>query len=432
MPTTDQPNVAAHRMAAFARTRDPRALWPELDDGAFWAARATLEAAARSVLADRRAVLAPRDDRELYALGIAAFTSGMGPLIGRWSEEGRVEIQGLAGERLFAEHLAHSRIRAERIEYGVLAAIDAMVRRGVTPTLLKGFHVARVYAEEPGVRPMADADLLIDPDDVDDAERALVGAAFRAITPVPTRPPYKREWMAPDIEPATMSIERVDARSPWRLELHASFDRDFPGALCARLDWLRLCQTAFHLHGRKVQVPAQPLLLLSLAAQLSSELDSMRLMRTIDLVRVIRADVARGALQWAAVLDAFAECRCARFVYPALLMADSLSPGTIPQAVLAASRADANPRLRAAADRLTPGGGWMDRRDLTSMFMWANTAPELLQTFVVTLARSAVPKPGNSRTAWPAMLRRLARGSVTLRPPDERVPAATAPARSRA
>lgn len=409
------------RLRRFTQTRDPRALWPHLTTPVHDAARASIERAVRAVLADDRHRNAPLDaegEPGAQALGVAAFTTGTGALLARWIEDGRVRAPAAVAEVLRA-HLHHGRQRAQRIERGVLPAFDALLARGITPVVVKGFHTARAYCEEPGVRPMADADVVVPPESVATAEAALEAAGFRPTTRA--KSPYKREWKAVDVDERVFSVERPDARSRWQLELHASFDRDFfnrpgPGA---RLDSERQHVAPLRIAGRALLAPSQPLLLLVLACQLSSELGSMRLMRLIDLVRVVRTDRANGTLDWDEVLAAFRRTGAAQFTYPALAMAEDLAPGTIEPRVLEAARVASTWGARHVVDRLAPAGRTADSTSLIERFMWAESPWGILRGALGKVARSAAPN-GRGVGQWRAFLRHIVNGRLTIGAPDER------------
>ncbi len=387
------------------------------------AASAAIERAVRAVLADEsRVVLETQGDRATYALSIAAFTTGTGALLARWMEDGRVQAPSAVQES-FARHLDHGRRRAARVREGVLPALDALLARGITPVVIKGFHTALVYCEEPGVRPMSDVDIVVPPARIDDAEAALEATGFHATTPRVR--PYKRDWIAPNVDPRVFSVERPDARSRWQLEVHESFNRSFV-EVDANLDREGHRVVPLEVAGRTLSAPTQPLLTLVLACQISSELDSMRLMRLIDLVRVVRADRANGTLDWDELLAAFQHTDAARFAYPALALGEDLAPGTIDQRVLASARAASSWGVRHTVERLVPGGGFMDRTSLVARLMWADSPLGVVRSAMQLLARGlSRGRPGI--VAWRALLRRMASGAFTVGVADERGNGSTAP-----
>jgi putative nucleotidyltransferase-like protein len=409
------------RMARFAHSLDLRALWPTLSESALVSARRAVERAVRAVLADApRVALDPEGQHEPYALSIAAFTSGTGALLERWREEHRLEIAP-AARHVFAKHLDHGRRRAARLQRGVLPVFDALLARDITPVLIKGSHTSLAYCEEPGVRPIADVDIVIPPGRVADAESALQEMGFQATSPALR--PYKRHWIAANVDPRVFSVERSDAQTRWHLDLHASFDRPFGDGIHARIDGERHSVAPLDVSGRILLAPTQPLLLLVLACQLSADLDSMRLMRLVDLVRVIRTDLQRRKLDWDELLAAFERTGVARYTYPALALAEDLAPGTIDGRVLSRARAACNWAIRSTVDRLTPSGGYADHRSIVRMFMWANSPLGAIGRAMVRAASLALGDRNTLVIVCRAVGRRVAAGAYTFGVRDERADA---------
>ena len=72
-------------------------------------------------------------DADARAIGIAAFTSGMGPLLGSWIERGRLRAPRAIAS-LLALHLDHSRKRARRMRVAADAALDVLGDIGCGPS----------------------------------------------------------------------------------------------------------------------------------------------------------------------------------------------------------------------------------------------------------------------------------------------------------
>lgn len=411
-------NGVAHRLAQFARTRDPAALWPGLTEPARVAAGRELERVTRAVLAgDRTVVLDPGGAHDPYALAVAGHTGGVGPLVGYWMERGLVTARPAACAP-FAAHLDHGRRRGARMEREALPAIDALLARGIVPVALKGFHTARAYFDDAGVRRMADVDLLVEPAQVAEAEAALRAAGFAPDGDA--HRPYKRDWIGPGVDPRHFSVERWDARSRWILELHASLDRHHhPGAV-ATLDRERAATVALPVAGRPLRALGQPLLLLALACHASQELDGSRLLRLVELVQVIRVDRAAGRLDWDAFLEMARRTRSTRFAWPALALAESLAPGTVDPRVLAAGRAASTWAARHTVDRLTPAGGSLDARGVLRQLMWTRGAVAVLHRAVRNVWPAAIDRPGDVLTGWRVRVRRMRSGLMSFSAPDER------------
>ena len=309
-----EPSVVA-RLQAYARTGDPSTVWPGLTDAARISALHNMERVTRAILTGRVGVrLDPDDTHTTYALLIAGHTSGIGTLLGRWIADGVATARPDAASG-FSTQLAHSRRRVDRMAREVAPALDALEARGVKPVALRGFHTGRVYFEEPGVRRMSDIDLLVPPPLVGQAEAALRGIGFRPTTPV--HRPYRRDWIWPVASSEIFSVELDDERNRWKLDLHASLDRLFhPGAV-ARLDSEPDHVEPIDIDGRPLLALRSPLLLLSLACHCSQELHANRLLRLVEIVRVIRADRASGRLDWDEFLSMTKRTGAARYAYPA-------------------------------------------------------------------------------------------------------------------
>src|SRR6266568_7134396 len=80
------------RLARYAVTKDARDLWPEVSPSAFRAAQEEIARVARAVLTDagRPVDFEVPPGADTRACGVAACAAGMGPLLGFWSETGRV------------------------------------------------------------------------------------------------------------------------------------------------------------------------------------------------------------------------------------------------------------------------------------------------------------------------------------------------------
>jgi len=305
------------------------------------------------------------------ALGIAAFTSGTGPLLGRWIEDRSVAADDDAA-RLLLLHLEHGRRRAARLETRLGHVLGALAAAGVEPTVIKGLHTGRAFFPEPGARPLADLDLVVEAEEIPSASGALAAAG---LIPRPTlQRPYMCEWTPPDVPPVPVSLELTHQANPWSVDLHGSFERDFggvrrlsvvPSASEATVRWDGV--------GR-ARVLRQPYLTAYLALHASQELKNLMLVRLFELVLVIRGGLRDGSFSWGS-LRALLESRDALpFVYPAFALAERLAPGTVPRDFLSASRASTNPRVRKIVDELSPATAQrLESVDLREQFMWARS-----------------------------------------------------------
>ena len=276
------------RSRRWQRTGNAAALWPGLDLRTLDPAARAIEHSAAACLHGRRATLGAADGRDATAIGIAALVSGIGPLLGYWIERGHLDVSTPVAA-ILAAHLAHGRARMRRIRDGVRPALAALAGGGMAPAVIKGFHTAHVYFPEPGARPIADVDVVVTRDAFGDAERALAAVHF---TPGGSVWPYKREWYPAGMDRRIRSLELWHADSPWNLELHGGLA--FGELPRYGVEWENVLHgaTRWEAAGVPVSVFPPPLRLATLAAHLSSELHSMRLLRLVELILVIRRDGA--------------------------------------------------------------------------------------------------------------------------------------------
>lgn len=407
----------SRRLERYARTKDPAALWPGVTEPARVAAARELERVTRAILAGENGVLIDTAGvHSAHALCVAGHTTGMAPVLGRLIESGDVTATPDVARR-FTTYLDHARRRSARMAREAAPALDALIAAGITPVILKGFHTAHAYFDEPALRRMADVDVMVPADRIDDAEVALREGGFRPGSSVLR--PYKRDWIAADIDTRVFSLELPDERTRWMLELHASLDRVFhPGAV-AKFDAERELVEPRTIAGRSVLVLRQPLLLLTLACHCSQELDGSRLLRLFEMTRIIRQDTAAGRLDWDEVLAMLRRAGAARFSYPAFALVEHLAPGSIDPRVLTLGRHDSTWAARHTVARLVPAGGSLDDRGVLRQVMWMRGPVAVLQRVLRVFWPASFTSTDGVGAAWRARLRRMRAGLLTLRAPDE-------------
>ena len=408
----------AHRLARFARTRDHSVLWPGLTESRRVAAAQEIERVTRAVLQSLRGVrLDPLEAHAPYAVAIAAHTTGMGPLLGRWVEDKIIEASP-AVESALELHLRHSRLRTERIEDGVLPVFDEMIDRGLSPVVLKGFHTAREYFEEPAARRMSDVDLFIPPEELDQAEAALLACGFEISGLELIK--HKREWIGPGVENRIVSVEMADERSPWVIEVHTSLDRVFNVGAVARFDSLRDSVVPFVVAGRTLRAQGPVALLLTLAAHCSQELHSARLLRLVEMVRLIRDERDGKRLDWVEVLDMLHRTGAARYTYPAFALIDQLSPGLVDQRVIILGARESTLASRHTVRRLAPAGGSFNELGFLRQVMWTRGLAAIGHRAQRFIWPESYERPGEVLPSWNVRLRQLRAGLLSVRAPDER------------
>src|ERR1041385_1995776 len=107
------------RLALYQRTFRIAALGPGLDEATRNAARREIERVVRAALAGHAAEFDEAPPCQPYALGVAAFSLGVGALLGRWIAEGRVTASREL-TAVYATHLDQSRAFAARVERELL------------------------------------------------------------------------------------------------------------------------------------------------------------------------------------------------------------------------------------------------------------------------------------------------------------------------
>ena len=452
-PLELEPGELEPRMAWARRQGHPRYPWPEVPIGAWRAALGRIEEVTRALLAGEQAALPVPDRPAARALGVAAFTSGMGPLLGLNAAAGELHLEGERADELtavLAAHLVHGRARAARIHGELTRASRVLAAAGIRPLVIKAGHTARVYFPEPGTRPAADLDLVVEPATWELAEAALNEAGYTRRRG--QRRPPRSEWLAPGAGTASgsrlRSLELCHVDDPCPLDLHASLDRDFFGVRTVRLPSPRRPFRELGLsassegsipspsgqpsrQGRVATAPSpagetpptaptvdvleQPALLLLHLLHASEGLHGLTLVRLVELVLMARRDRASGALDDAGALALLEESGAARFVYPALTLAERLAGGTFPPALLEAAAREATPRMLRLFQGMSPAHAQRPTRSsLAESFMWCATPGE----WVGRALHMALPAPAGS---LPALARlygeratRVLRGRVGL------------------
>jgi len=400
----------------WARERGhPLYLWQNVSPDEWRAALREIERVTSAVLRGETAAgLDAETGAGERALGIAAFTSGMGPLLGRWIEDGMLRA-GAGASALFALHLEHGRDRAERMRYALRTAVAVLDAAGIAATLLKGAHTAYAYFPEPGVRPMSDLDLLVAARDRARAEAALAAAGHVLVPGSRLARPYRSDWRPPDSPVSVRSLELHHRDDPYTVDLHDSLELNFFGVRRVRYgtpDEGRRVPARWA--GAHATVLAQPLLTAYQAAHASQGLHNLTLIRIVELALLLRPVQGR-AFAWNSLAATIRGAGAERFVWPAFELVERLAPGTVDDAFHDRLTRAAPPRLRAVVAGLTPGTAQrLERVALDERFMWAATPIERVRR----AADMLLPAGGSFhrlRRIYLDRALRLLRGRVTLR-----------------
>jgi len=383
-------------------------LWPEISPHKWQAALGEIARATGHVLAGNSGQVVVRGDPADF--GIAAFTSGMGPLLGYWAEMGLLHAEP-ALLSLLKDHFAHNSERMKRLEDHARTAVDELSRAGIKVTVLKGMHTAYSYFPACGTRPLSDIDLLVDRTAEPVANRVLRSLRYWSDPPTFGAQTWRLEGIP--TEPPSLSLVHKDG--PWSIDLHTSLNRKCsPGAPMIQLDRaLRLRSISRWPLSPHGEVLTGAYLLHHLACHASSGLVSLSLLRLTELIFVIRKLEERDGLSWTTFLELAALTGSPGSSYPALQMANMLAPGVVPEGVSEALRHMAPPTVKRVLASLTPATCQRILRcSLTERFMWTRS----LRGWVREVRGSLFPTASFGRLVWIYKLRvaRLLNGSVTL------------------
>ncbi len=345
----------------WARRRgNPAWLWPDTPIEAWRTAQQRIASATTAILAGARGTL----EGDAAAIGLACYISGMGPLLGWWQQQGLIEAPDDVAAML-DRHLDHNRRRMTLLETAARASVAMFTQRGVPVVVLKGLHTAFDHFPDPATRPASDVDLLVAQGDAIVAAGMLAAQGFLPAG----RGAFESNWRPADGAESPRTLDVLHADDPWSIDLHHSLDLFVsPGSAVARLDLVGpMAGTARWCPDPAAQVLDQPLLLLHLAVHAGSGLQSLTLLRLVELVLVIRKDTP----SWEEFIGLADRTGSLGYAWPALETCEKLAPGTIPGWVLARAAAAAPHRARSIVARLTPGDAQrVDRNSLAEHFMW--------------------------------------------------------------
>lgn len=414
-PTT--PGCVRARVDWARRRGHPEYLWPDVAIARWRTALRGVEGAVRAVLAGSGAggdaLIAPEQDEPdpdaARAVGVAAFTSGLGPLLGRWLEEGTLPPT-MQGAGVLAEHLHHGRLRWERMRRMLEEALSSLLDAGLNPIVLKGMQTGAAYFPEPGARPASDIDLAVAPAQLPLAESALARLGWR-LKRRRSDPPGS-EWVP--AEPQLLrSLELTHAENPVAIDLHGGIDRSFFGVRRLRFGDGPFTTAACLPDFAGARRLSQPWQFVFLAAHASEELHRLQLLRLVELVLVARADLEPGG--WTAVRELTRELDAARFLLPAIELAERLVPGSMDAAWLEEDLRPAAPRrMRHALTGLRPSDAQrLEGLSLRDRFLFAQGPAELTRrvAFLLWPQRSRRVSAVYAERIW-----RLLRGRVRLGP----------------
>jgi len=383
LDSLDLTEEEVRRRFKFARRHgQPAWLWPEVPRDQWNHALRAIAGAAAAILGGKSCF--DLADHNADAVGLAGYTSGLGPLLGWWRERGQLAASESVGAMLDL-HLRHSRQRTRRMEARAVEAVEELSCRGIDVLVLKGAHTGATYFPEPATRPASDIDLLVGPRHGDAAKAALAALGYRQASVGN----FESSWRLPSAARIPRSLRLVHADDPWSIDLHTSLSGQTGGAPVIDLDSARPFANSDRWDAEpRGLVLRQPLLLHQLAIHAGSALQNLTLLRLVELRFVIARDAASGHLDWDEFLVIGRALGSLGHVWPALNLCCDLVPGTVPAVVLRECEAHAPARVRRVIGRLRPANAQrVERTSIAEHFMWA----EGLSGHLRQLASDLVP-----------------------------------------
>ena len=389
------------------RQGHPMYLWPDVPIQQWRECLFEIERVSASVLAGIRStsIRTPPNCND-RAMGIAAFSAGMGPLLGYWIETGSIEAnEGLC--RLFALHLGHGRAYAERLGTALSTVLGAFERAGIEPTVIKGAYTARTYFPEIAVRPAADVDLVVDQHEQRAAAAALELSEYRTNRRIDAP---KSEWRPAGTTDNPRSLELIHAESGYSIDLHDSLARSLGGI--HRLTFGRLSEITEpwpDLPGARRLLPIPNTAYLAL--HISDEWHRLQLIRVVELVLVLRRDFAARSNAWSDLLTFIQQNGLQRFVYLAFELAERLGPGTVQPEFRQQLKRVASERVDRVIEGLRPMAPRMERLSLEELLVWSDGSLDVLRRLADLVVPLRLVRSG--RPIWSVYRERfykLARG----------------------
>jgi hypothetical protein len=278
----------------------------------------------------------------LAAEWLAYWQNALPWLVARTAEAGAV-IPGDIHDRLLAVDRA-SRARTAAMLDSAAELLDDLRRQGVEAMPLKGAALAPCYFPDPGLRPLADLDILIHPRDVAPAVATLLRLGYAyysrsAEDEVYLRGERKAMVWAPD------NVHPVELHYALREE-YAGLSYELAPALWAA------SRDQPYWGGRQARLPDPPALLHHVCAHATSDwlIQRGKVMQIGDIQRI--ADRMSGE-DWSAFAAGLPPSG-ARFVYPALAFTLKHAAAPVPAAVMDHLRRHTPRALRAWVEASQP------------------------------------------------------------------------------
>lgn len=333
-------------------------------------------------------------DAEWAAARYAALVHGIAPLLADRLAHGAAWAAldpGLRG--YLAEQRALNGRRLALIRADLAAILAAAADAGVAALPLKGAVLAEHYYPDPALRPMADLDLLVRPEELPRLDAAMARLGFAVAEETPRHRGYQRG--APTV--ASWDGEHPD--NPRGVEVHTAVGehlRAISYDITAAM-WAGATRAAYA--GAPGLAPTPAALLHHLLIHTCHNMVNRRL-RLVQLYDLTLVAPRLGPTDWEGLARSATRAGEARLLYAPLALAGRVFGPLAPQATLAALAHGTPAALRALIDRATPGElSLCDPREVSPAFRmaWYRPGAERLGA----LLRVALPAPAELRQRYP-------------------------------
>jgi len=369
------------RIDAALRAGNQRWLWPDVTVAKWQEALQSIERVTRAILCEGRS--AEPVTGELDALRIAAYTSGMGPLLGHWIREGSVTASTEIAP-LLVLHLQHNARRMERMDAAARQVMASLQAAGIDALLLKGMHTSGTYFPSRATRTLSDIDIFVPPRHEPRAQTILTDLGYERGEIAQRNIPRAESWHPSGMRTLPRSLNHVHCDDPYSIDLQFSLNRRTPGGskVIAFDDLIASGEIA---PGVSPLLP-QPALLLHLACHAGINLASLSLMRQTELVFVIRKDFADGGGDWHRLTAMAEHLGVKEPVFRAFAIVNKLAPDTVPDDVMREFAAPTSARLRAQVANLQPANAHrLTGKSADEFFVWNGSIGEAVMEVLRTV-----------------------------------------------